>query len=137
MSQENLAVVLASVEAFNAGDVDAQMATYLPEAVAVTHGEQETRLPDVGSRIEGRAAIGRWVAETLQAWRFRFDVSEIRAVGQDTVLCRGYIGGTGATTGIEGHVETSVLFRVRDGLIERVDFFDDPVEALKAVGLEE
>src|SRR6476469_4254632 len=138
MSQENVEVVLASIEAFNAGDVDAQMATYLPTAVAITHASQEARLPDVDVRMEGRAAIRRWVTETLQAWRFRYEPSEVRAVSDDTVLCRGgRIGGVGATTGIEAYVDTSVLFRLRDGLIERVEFFDQPDQAFKAVGLED
>ena len=106
-------VVLASIEAFNAGDVDTQMATYLPTAIAVTHGSKETRLPDVDARMEGRGAIRQYVTETLEAWRFRYEPSEVRAVGEDTVLCRGRIGGVGATTGIEGLRETSVLFRLQ------------------------
>ena len=34
--EKNIAVVLASIDAFNAGDVDAQMATYAPDAVVAS-----------------------------------------------------------------------------------------------------
>ena len=137
MSQENVDVVLASIEAFNAGDMDAQMATYLPTAVAVVHGSEETRLPDVDARMEGRVAIRQQLTEMRQAWAYRYSPSEVRAVSEDMVLCHGRIGGVGATTGIEALREASVLFRLRGGLIERVDFFDDPDAALEAAGVEE
>jgi hypothetical protein len=35
VSQENIDVVLASIEAYNAEDLDAQMVTYAPDAVIV------------------------------------------------------------------------------------------------------
>lgn len=69
MSRENVEVVLASIEAFNAGDVDAQMATCLPTAVAITHAREEARFPGVDVRMEGRAAIRGWVTKTLEVWR--------------------------------------------------------------------
>ena len=60
MSQENVEIVRASIAAYNAADIDAQMATYPPTAVGITHVNRETRLPDLGDdRMEGREEIRR------------------------------------------------------------------------------
>ena len=138
MSQENVEVVRASIAAYNAADIDAQMATYLPTAVSIVHVNRETQLPDLGGdRMEGRAEIRRWLLDQAQSWRPRYEVSEVRALSHGRVLCRGRWGGVGVATGIELYVDTTVLFNLRDGLIERVEFFDDHSEALDASGLSE
>ena len=137
MSQENVEVVSASIAAYNAADIDAQMATYLPTAVAIMNANRETKLPDLGDRIEGRAEIRRSLLDQAQSWRGRYEASEIRALSHGRVLCRGRWGGVGVATGIELYVDTTVLFSLRDGLIERVEFFDDHSEALEAAGLSE
>ena len=137
MSQENVEVVSASIAAYNAAHIDAQMATYLPTAVAIMNANRETKLPDLGDRIEGRAELRRSLLDQAQSWRGRYEASEIRALSHGRVLCRGRWGGVGVATGIELYVDTTVLFSLRDGLIERVEFFDDHSEALKAAGLEE
>jgi ketosteroid isomerase-like protein len=138
MSQENVEIVRASIAAYNAADIDTQMATYLPTAVAIVHINRETQLPDLGGdRMEGRAEIRRWLLEQVESWRPRYEPSEVRALSHGRVLCRGRWGGVGVATGIELYVDTTVLFSLRDGLIERVEFFDDHSEALKAAGLSE
>jgi ketosteroid isomerase-like protein len=135
MSQENVEVVRASIAAYNAADIDAQMATYLPTAVAIMNANRETKLPDLGDRIEGRAELRRSLLNQAQFWRGRYEASEIRALSHGRVLCRGRWGGLGVATGIELYRDTTVLFSLRDGLIERVEFFDDHSEALEAAGL--
>ena len=137
MSQENVEVVRASINAYNVGDMDALMATYSPRVVANFHATAESRLPDLEERLTGREAVGRFLTETLQSWRFRFDPAELTAVGADAVMCRGPLGGVGMATGIGLDQEASVVFRLRYGLIEQIDFYEAPSEALKAVGLEE
>ena len=137
MSQENVEIVNASIAAYNAADIDALMATYLPTAVAITHIDRETRLPDASGRVEGREEIRHWVLDGFQSWRPRYETSEVRALSHGRVLCRGRWGGVGVATGIELYVDTTVLFSLRDGLIERVEFFDDHSEALDASGLSE
>jgi ketosteroid isomerase-like protein len=135
VSQQNVEIVLASIDGYNAGDIDAQMATYLPTAVAITHLSGETQLPDADHRLEGRAAIRRLVAQTRESWRARYEPSHVQALSDGTVLCSGRC--VGVATGIELYVDTTVLFRFRDGLIECVEFFDDHADALRALGLEE
>ena len=87
MSQENVEVVGASIAAYNAADIDTQMATYLPTAVAIVHINRETQLPDLGGdRMEGRAEIRRWLLEQVESWRPRYEASEIRALSHGRVL---------------------------------------------------
>jgi ketosteroid isomerase-like protein len=138
MSQENVEVVRASIAAYNAADIDAQMATYRPTAVAIFHVNRETQLPDLGGdRMEGRAEIRHSLLDQAQSWRPRYEVSEVRALSHGRVLCRGRWGGVGVATGIELYVDSTLLFSLRDGLIERVEFFDDHSEALEAASLSE
>ena len=137
MSRENVEVVRASIAAYNAADIDAQMSTYLPTAVAIFRVNRETQLPDLDPIVEGRAEIRRQVLDQAQSWRGGYEASEVRTLSDGRVLCRGRWGGVGVATGIELYVDTTLLFSLRDGLIERVEFFDDHAEALKAVELED
>ena len=107
MSQENVEVVRASIAAYNAADIDAQMATYLPTAVGITHVNRETRLPDLGDdRMEGREEIRRWLLDQAQSWRGSVSrPRKVRALSHGRVLCRGRLGGVGVATGIELYVD--------------------------------
>jgi ketosteroid isomerase-like protein len=133
--QENVEVVLASIAAYNAEDVDAQIATYTPDAVLVT----DATMASIGmpASLHGREALRSFIRGETADWRGRYQASEVRAVGTNRVLCRGDWGGVGAASGIEAYQSTSLLFTLRDGLISRVEFFRDHDTAIKAAGLEQ
>ena len=135
MSQENIDVVLASIEAYNAEDLDAQIATYAPDAVIVFDPAQA--LAFGGDSLVGRETFRNEVNAAQQFFGARYKLSEVRAAGESQVLCRGEIGGIGAASGIEGYDRMSTLFTLRDGLITRLEFYRDHDEALKVAGLEE
>jgi len=134
-SERNIAVVLASIEAFNAGDVDAQMATYAPDAVVASDPASDAALvfPD---RSVGREVVRSEVTDIQKALGMRYRASEVRPVRENQVLCRGELGGTGVASGVEVYQSVSTLFTLRDGLITRLEFYGDHEEALKAAGLE-
>jgi ketosteroid isomerase-like protein len=135
VSQENIDVVLASIDALSAGDLDAQMATYSPDAVIVFDPAVDlTVFPD---RLAGRKAVTSFVKDWQDAIGFRYRASEVRAVGDHQVLCRGELGGTGVASGIEAYDSMSTLFTLSDGLITRLEFYREHDDALKAAGLEE
>jgi ketosteroid isomerase-like protein len=136
VSQENIDVVLASIDALNAGDLDAQIATYAPDAVIVFDpaGAGNMVLPD---HLVGREPLRRELKPWYEALGFWYTPSEVRAVGDDQVLCRGKLGGTGVASGIEVHDSVSTLFTLHDGLITRLEFYREHDDALKAAGLEE
>jgi len=134
MPQENVDVVLASIEAYNAEDLDAQMATYAPDAVIVFDPAQALAF---GERLVGRDAFRNEVKTAQQFFGARYKPSEVRLVGVSQVLCRGEIGGIGAASGMEGYDRMSTLFTLRDRLTTRLEFYRDHDEALKAAGLDE
>jgi ketosteroid isomerase-like protein len=135
MSQMNIDVVLASIDAFNAGDLDAQMATYAPDAVVTV--DPALDVGGIEERIVGLEVLRHTVRANLQDfWGGRYKATDVRAVGEHQVLCRGEWGGVGAASGIELYVSLSVLFTLRNGLIAGAEFYRDHSEALKAAGLE-
>lgn len=136
MTRENIEVISASIAAYNADDLDAQMDTYAPDAVVVPDSDAAHALPGGTTVIVGRDALRNWVREDKAAWRARYQVSEMRAVGADRVLCRGEWGGVGLKSEIEAYQGTSVLFTLPDGVITRAEFYRDHAEARKAAGLE-
>jgi ketosteroid isomerase-like protein len=134
MSQENVAVVLASFEAYNAGDLDALMGFYASDVEVLPDAAVFPESTPLHGLIEFRA----WLEEVGTAWvRPRYLATEVLDLGSDRVLRRGDWGGVGATSGIEMYSNITGVFTVRDGQISRAEFFFDHDEALKAVGLAE
>jgi ketosteroid isomerase-like protein len=137
VSQENVEVVVASIDAYNAEDLSAQMATYAPDAIVVPDPDSALAFLGDFDRSVGREALRTSVEAVRDHWGGRYKASEVRAVDEHRVLCRGKLGGVGAASEIELYESMSVLFTVRDGLITRAEFFSDHARALKAAGLKE
>jgi ketosteroid isomerase-like protein len=133
MSQENMELVIAANDAYNAGDMDAMMSYYAPDLEAS---------PDVGFP-EARPLIGSeefrsWVEGIDAAWvHGTWVASEVFAVDGDRVVYRGDWGGEGLASGVETASSITGVFTIRDGQISRLEFFFDHAHALKAVGLAE
>jgi ketosteroid isomerase-like protein len=134
MSPENAELVRAAIARYNAGDLDAHLALYAPDAEWV---------PDASAFPEaapphGRDEIKRFIKGTGEGFmNLRYELSEVFAVEADRVLARGEWGGEGAGSGIETYSSLTTVWIVRDGEIARVEFFFDHDEALEAVGLSE
>jgi ketosteroid isomerase-like protein len=132
MSQENVELVRALFEAWNAGDVDAYRALYHPDAVL----RMAADWPEPGPYF-GREAIMREFAQLRETWdgRDRAEpIGDFIDVG-DRVLGRHTWGGAGK--GPEAAVELTAVWTVRNGSIIAADYFRDYAEALEAVGLPE
>jgi ketosteroid isomerase-like protein len=134
VSQENVAVVLESFEAYNAGDLDALMGFYAADVEV---------LPDPAVFPESRPLHGlvefrAWVEDIDSAWVGpRYLTTEVLDLSDHRVLRRGDWGGVGATSGVEMYSSITGVFTLRDAKIARAQYFFDHAEALKAVGLEE
>ena len=133
MSQENVELVIAASDAYNAGDMDAMMSFYAPDVEAY---------PDVGFP-EARPLIGReefmsWLEGINTAWvDAKWVASEVFAVDDGRVVYRGDWGGEGLASGIETASSITGVFTIRDGQISRLEFLFDHDAALKSVGLAE
>src|SRR5215207_3342765 len=132
MSQENVEVVRALFEAWNAGDMDAFRELFHPDAVM----RMAQDWPEPGPYV-GREAIMRESEQLRQTWGGRDTaepIGDFIDVG-DRVAVRHIWRGAGH--GPEAAVELTAVWTVRNGRILAADYFRDYAEALEAVGLRE
>jgi ketosteroid isomerase-like protein len=134
MSQENVAMVKAFVEAHNTGgdgflDFLAADVEIRPDA---------SRFPDA-KPFRGREEYGRYVAGIEENWEGggRVEIKEIIPVGDDQVVVRTDWGGKGRASGIDLRANLSSISTIRDRQVTKIEFFFDHAEALEAAGLRE
>jgi ketosteroid isomerase-like protein len=131
MSQEDVEVVRAAYEAWNAGDMDALRELYDPDVV----GRAVEDWPEPGPFV-GREAVMRWIEQLRETW----DADALEPIGDfiefgDRVAVRQIWRGAGH--GPEANLELTNVITVRKGRIFYFDFYWDHAEALEAVGLSE
>ena len=130
MSQENVEIVRAGFEAWNAGDMDAFREMYDPDAIM----RPVEGWPEPGPFV-GREAIMREWEHFREAWNA--DASEPISFidAADRVVVR-YIW-RGAGQGPEVNMEFTGVLTVRKGRIVYHEFLWDHAEALETLGLSE
>ena len=131
MSQENLEIVRALFEAYNAADMDAVREFYDPDVIVRTVEDW----PEPGPYV-GREAVMRFHEQLRDTWDADTGVpiSDFIDAG-DRVAVR-YIW-RGAGHGPEVNMELTLVFTMRKGRIFYLEFFWDHAEALEAVSLSE
>jgi ketosteroid isomerase-like protein len=127
MSQENVEVVRASVDALAAGDAESAL-SYFAEDV-VFH-------PLVAGPYHGHAGVveqwSTWIDEFNGYW---FKSEELIDAGGDLVVMLWRQGGEGKASGIVVENRGATVFVVRNGLIRDARVFGERTEALEAAGL--
>jgi ketosteroid isomerase-like protein len=131
MSQENVEMARAMLEAWNAGDMDAWADFLAPDVISRPH----EGWPEPGPFI-GKEAVVRqftqlrdtWDADALEV------ISDFVDVG-DRVAVRFIWRAVGQ--GPESSMESTVVFTGRKRRCVYLEFFWDHAEALEAVGLSE
>ena len=131
MSQENVEIVRAGFEAWNAGDMDAFRESYDPDVIVRT----PEGWPEPGPYV-GRDAFMRWCEQLRETW----DADTLEPISDfidaaDRVVVRMIWRGAGH--GPESNMEFTVVVTVRKGRIVYHEFFRDHAEALDALGLSE
>ncbi len=129
MSEENVEVVRAAYEAWNAGDMDALREQYHPDVIM----RSPEGWPEPGPFV-GREAVTRQLAQLRET----FDADALEPIGDfidaaDRVVVRQIWRGAGR--GPESNVEMTNVFMVRKGRIFYEEFFRDHAEALETLGL--
>jgi ketosteroid isomerase-like protein len=131
MSQENVEVVKASIDAVNRGDWDA---AFQDAAPGFEYDASRAVGPDRG--IYGLDQARRNWEEFAASWEsFRSEPHEFIEVGDHVV-----VPGTGHMVGRDGiEVETRVTFvyTIRNGAIERITMYQERQDALEDLGLSE
>jgi len=130
MSQENINLVKAFFDAYNARDSEAVDRLLDPDA-EVTTLSARAGLP---ARWE-RGATRRYFDQLDESWAdLRVEVEDHRQLGE-RVVALGRMRGTGKASHAEVVRGFATVFVVRNSRFVRVDTYDDPRTALAAAGL--
>lgn len=133
MSPGNVDVILATISAYNAGNLDGWSESLAPEIEAVPDASFPESRP-----LRGRDNYRTWTEDLASGLLDpRWQTKEVLDLGDDRVLHRGDWGGKGAASGIETYSSITGVFTVHQGKITRVEFYFDHEQARKAAGLEE
>ena len=130
MSQENVELVRTMNDAFTRGDWDAIAAILDPDVLIRT----DARWPE--QRIYGQEAVVAFYRGAWEALGPEACIEGIVDLG-DRVLIRVCWFVRGLQSDLQGEMRYSELNTYREGRLIFSEFFLDPEEALKAVGLEE
>jgi ketosteroid isomerase-like protein len=136
MSQANVEVIRAAVDALNRGDPDAFTALLRPD---VEWKEPIDPFPGLRPIYHGRAGVLEWFDEAfLEVWEsFHAEIEEITAVGDDRVLFGVKLTARGIGSGVATEIHTwSVTWHI-DSKVARRQLFWTRDEALEAAGLSE
>src|SRR5262249_48705132 len=129
MSEENVEVALAAVDAWNRGDRKAWLALW----------DEEAEFYPLRAQLEGESYAGhdglmRFLAEMTEDFEeVRFEIEETRDAGEQVVGI-GRFRARGRASGVDINVPLGVVQRVRQGKIVYTRMFSDPAEALEAAG---
>ena len=130
MSQENVEIVRAAYAAWNSGDVDDLRELLHPDAIM----RMPEGWPEPGPFV-GREAVMR----LFEQWRETFDtyVTELIDIieAADRVVVRQVWHGVGR--GPEAHLESTIVFTLREGKISYAEQFWDHAKVLETLGLSE
>src|SRR5262245_15579420 len=132
MSEENMEVVRAGFDMWNAGDMDAYR--------ELLHPEVSWRAPDdypEPGPFVGRDAVGRQLEQLRATWGDgdRLEPIEDFIDAGDRVVVRVVWRGVGH--GPDLNMELTDVYAVRDSRIFGIEFFRDHADALEAAGLSE
>jgi ketosteroid isomerase-like protein len=131
MSQENVEIVRASFDAWNAGDMDAFREVYDPDVIV----RAPEGWPEPGPFV-GREALMHQFRQMRETWNADASelVSDFKDVG-DRVAVRFVWRGSGH--GPDSNFEVTTIATLRKGRVFYQEYFWDHAEALEALGLSE
>jgi ketosteroid isomerase-like protein len=133
MSDENVEIVLAALDAWNRRDFDA--------AVGDAHEDAEIHLIGgfadlIGEEYDGREGILRFLRDMLGTIGGQVTVETTIDAGEQVVVIT-TVEGTGTESGVPVTLRFGQVWSFRDAKAIRLDFYYEPSEALEAVGLRE
>ena len=132
MSQENVEVVRALLEAFNKGDVGAML--------GLATDEVDVRPPSHlldGIVFRGHAGTRAWMERAAETWR-EIEVSAqlLAAAGEHVVMAQD-VRSTGHDSGVPVSHRYIYVYTLRGGKIAAAIAYPGEAEALEAVGMRE
>jgi ketosteroid isomerase-like protein len=136
MSQENVEIVRAAFEAWNARDMEAVFAHFHPELVYHPRADEPDPSPHVGRDAYERLAYG-FIDSFSEA---TFEVLELIDAGDHVIastVVHAVLHGQGSASGAGVSDTYFFVYKLRDGLAVEGWEYRTKQEALEAVGLSE
>ncbi len=130
MSQENVELIQRGLDHFLRTGVPAWDEIH-PDVEVHDHD-----IPDAGD-YRGHAGYTKWLQDWGEAWESYTAEPDLFIDAGDRVVVELKLVATGGGSGIEMERRDAILFAVGDGLITRVDYFNNPKQAHEAAGLRE
>jgi len=130
MSQENVEIIRASLEAAQQGEAEAALSYYSEDVV------WHNRPPEVGP-YHGREGVVRAIAGFAEHFDDYWLEADRFVDAGDQVVLLWRQGGTGKSSGASIEEEGATVFNLEDGSIYRVQVYSDRDEALEAARLSE
>ena len=131
MSQENVEIIQAVIDAWNRGDWDATLNDAAPSFEL-----DFSRSVGPGRGIYSLDQMGEYFREFTKAWEsLRLEADEFIEVGEHVVMPN-TLHAQGRD-GIEVQARAAWVWTIRDGSITRLCFYQERREALEAAGLSE
>ena len=132
MSEENVEIMRAVIDAFSRRDVEALTALLATDVEIVP-----IRAALEGTVYSGPDAVAEWYGAVDESWEeLTAKIDEMRD-GGDSVLGFGRLQGRGRESGAPIDIEAASVAHFRNGLITRLRIFTNRSEALEAAGLSE
>ena len=95
-------------------------------------------IPDAGGVFHGHEGYRDWVRHWTEGWEStRMEDAEYRTVGDDCVIALFRMVATGAHSGMQLERGDAIVYRIRNGRIVVIEYFNDQRRALEAAGLEQ
>jgi ketosteroid isomerase-like protein len=133
MSQENVEIVLAALDAWNRRDVNAAMSLIQEDVeLHLIGGFADV----IGREFKGREAVVRFWRDFVGAVGGELDLEAAHDAG-DRVVTIATIRGAGETSGIPVENRFGQVWSLREGKVSRMDSYYDASDALEAAGLRE
>ena len=133
MSQENVEIVRAAYESFNAGAVEEWLAAFHPDVEVTARGV----FPGIDTNYKGHAGVMQLREAVLEAWEFfRIEPNDFAERGNCVDVAVTLVG-KGKGSGVDVSLTFHHAYLLRNGVIVHWALFPTRAEALEAVGLSE
>ncbi len=134
MSEENVEIVRDQYTATSEQDFERAMSAWADDVELVV--PRSEHILAAGS-FRGRDEVAAWFADWFGTFQpgYHFEVEEARDLGPDMVLIVTTHHGRGRASGVEVRWQTSQIFRLEEGMVCRMEIYDNREDALEAAGL--
>ncbi|OLE37427.1 MAG: hypothetical protein AUG48_04535 [Actinobacteria bacterium 13_1_20CM_3_68_9] len=132
MSQENVELVMGTIDSINRRDLD--------QAVEAAHNDFEAdwsnSIAPHSGVYRGREQARRLIEAFLEAWdEFHWDLQEVVEVDEARVLVVNRVRGRGRGSGVNVDATGAQLWTIVGGKVRRVKLYQSKADAFEAIGL--